>query len=260
MTDNNHLNVHIDHDVAVLTLNRPEKLNAMDALTRVELAQTIRRIGTGELVRGIVLTGKGRAFSSGEDLQTAPSSYDEVREAFASFHDITRAILETKVPVIAAVNGIAVGGASEVTLCCDFRIGTPNAEYYQPENHRGIIISNASSFLMGRLVRNHAMRIILGSDRINADEALRIGLLDEIVAPETLLDRADEVIRRWNSDPRTTALHLDLLRPRTEEIEAAFTREDNAAREAWESGAFTEGVERFWTSKKAASTTPATSN
>lgn len=260
MTDNNHLNVHLVHDVAVLTLNRPEKLNAMDALTRVELAQTIRRIGTGELVRGIVLTGKGRAFSSGEDLQTAPSSYDEVREAFASFHDITRAILETKVPVIAAVNGVAVGGASEVTLCCDFRIGTPNAEYYQPENHRGIIISNASSFLMGRLVRNHAMRIILGSDRINADEALRIGLLDEIVAPETLLDRADEVIRRWNSDPRTTALHLDLLRPRTEEIEAAFTREDNAAREAWESGAFTEGVERFWTSKKAASTTPATSN
>lgn len=259
MTDN-YLSVYIDRDVAVLTLNRPAKLNAMDACTRVRLAQTVRRFGTGDLVRGIVLTGTGRAFSSGEDLGTVPNSYDEVREAFATFHDITRAVLETKVPVIAAVNGIAVGGASEVTLCCDLRIGTPAAEYYQPENHRGIIVSNASSFLMGRLVRNHAMRIILGSDRIDADEALRIGLIDEIVAPETLLDRAVEVIRQWNPDPRTTALHLGLLRPRPEDIEAAFTREDNAARESWESGAFTEGIKGFWASKKAASTAPATSN
>lgn len=258
MTDS-YLDVHIDDDVAVLTLNRPAKLNVMDVATRVRLAQTIRRFGTGDLVRGIVLTGTGRAFSAGEDLQAVPTTYDEIREAFATFHDITRAILETKVPVIAAVNGIAVGGASEVTLCCDSRIGTPEAEYFQPENHRGIIISNASSVLMGRLVRNHAMRIILGSERIGADEALRIGLLDEIVAPQTLLDRAVEVIRQWNCDPRITALHLGLLRPCPEDIEAAFAREDDAARQAWESGAFTEGIGSFWTSKNAAPSAPAQS-
>lgn len=259
MTDN-YLDVHIDHDVAVLTLNRPAKLNVVDVGTRVLLAQTIRRFGSGEIVRGIVLTGTGRAFSAGEDLQTVPTDYDEIREAFATFHDITRAILETKVPVIAAVNGIAVGGASEITLCCDSRIGTPRAEYYQPENHRGIIVSNASSFLLGRLVRNHAMRIILGSNRIDADEALRIGLLDEIVAPESLVDRAVEVIRQWNSDPRTTALHLGLLRPRPDDIEAAFAREDDAARQSWESGAFTDGIAGFWASKSAAPTAPAQSN
>ncbi|MDO2377588.1 enoyl-CoA hydratase/isomerase family protein [Rhodococcus sp. DMF-1] len=258
MTDN-YLNTHIDDDVAVLMLNRPAKLNAMDVATRVQLAQTIRRFGTGDLVRGIVLTGTGRAFSAGEDLRTVPTSYDEIREAVATFHDITRAILETTVPVIAAVNGIAVGGASEITLCCDSRIGTPEAVYYQPENHRGIVISNASSLLMGRLVRNHAMRIILGSERIGADEALRIGLLDEIVAPKALVDRAIEVIRRWSSDPRITALHLGLLRPRPEDVEAAFAREDEAARQSWESGAFTEGVEGFWASKNAP-TTPATNS
>lgn len=259
MTEN-YLDVHLDRDVAVLTLNRPAKLNVMDVATRVRLAQTIRRFGTGDSVRGIVLTGAGRAFSAGEDLQSVPTTYGEIHEAFATFHDVTRAILETKVPVIAAVNGIAVGGASEITLCCDSRIGTPAAEYYQPENHRGIIVSNASSFLMGRLVRNHAMRIILGSSRIGADEALRIGLLDEIVAPQALVDRAVEVIRQWNSDPRTTALHLGLLRPRPEDVEAAFAREDDAARQSWESGAFTEGIEGFWASKKAAPTAPTTSN
>ncbi|MGC5023809.1 enoyl-CoA hydratase/isomerase family protein [Tsukamurella sp. DT100] len=248
MTDT-HLDVRIDDDVAVLTLNRPEKLNVMNVPTRVLLAQEIRRFGTGDLVRGIVLTGTGRAFSAGEDLAAVPTTYDEILEAFATFHDITRAILETRVPVIAAVNGIAVGGASEITLCCDGRIGTPNTQYYQPENHRGIIISNASSFLMTRLVRNHAMRIVLGSQRIDADDALRIGLLDEIVPAESLVERATALAREWNSDPRITGLHLRLLRPRPEDIEAAFAREDEAAQEAWDSGAFTDGVEGFWASR-----------
>ncbi|GEM30521.1 hypothetical protein NN3_15280 [Nocardia neocaledoniensis NBRC 108232] len=259
MTDN-YLDTRIDDDVAVLTLNRPAKLNVLDVATRVRLAQTIRHFGTGDLVRGIVLTGTGRAFSAGEDLRSVPSTYDEIREAVTTFHDITRAILETTIPVIAAVNGIAVGGASEITLCCDARIGTPAAEYFQPENHRGIIISNASSVLLGRLVGNHAMRIVLGSERIEADEALRIGLLDEIVAAESLVARAVDTVRRWNSDPRTTALHLGLLRPRADEIEAAFAREDDAARQAWESGVFSEGVAGFWTSKNAASSAPAQSN
>ncbi|BDH58433.1 enoyl-CoA hydratase/isomerase family protein [Tsukamurella sp. PLM1] len=250
-----HLDVRVDDDVAVLTLNRPEKLNVMNVATRVLLAQEIRRFGTGDLVRGIVLTGTGRAFSAGEDLAAVPTTYAEIQEAFATFHDITRAILETRVPVIAAVNGIAVGGASEITLCCDGRIGSPAAQYYQPENHRGIIISNASSFLMTRLVRNHAMRIVLGSQRIDADDALRIGLLDEIVPAEELTGRAAGLAREWNSDPRTTALHLRLLRPRPEDIEAAFAREDEAAQEAWDSGAFTAGIDGFWANKKPAATT-----
>jgi len=248
MTDT-HLDERVDDDVAVLTLNRPAKLNAMDVATRVLLARSIRRLGTGDRVRGIVLTGTGRAFSAGEDLRTVPTSYTEMRQAVATFHDITRAILQTRVPVIAAVNGIAVGGAAEITLCCDARIGAPAAEYYQPENHRGIVISNASSFLIGRLVRNHAMRIVLGSPRIGAEEALRIGLLDEIAAPEALAGRAVEVVRQWNTDPRVTALHLGLLRPRPEDVEAAFAREDDAARRSWESGAFTEGIEGFWASQ-----------
>jgi enoyl-CoA hydratase len=70
--------------------------------------------------------------------------------------------------------------------------------------------------------------------------------------------RAVEVIRQWNSDPRITALHLELLRPRPEDIEAAFAREDDAARQSWESGAFAEGIEGFWASKNAAPTAPAT--
>lgn len=237
-------------DVAVLTLSRPERLNALDVTTRMRLAALIRELGTGDTVRGIVLTGTGRAFSAGEDLRDAPTTEAGFHEAFASFHDITRAILETRVPVIAAVNGIAVGGASEITLCCDARVGTPATEYYQPENARGITISNASSILLRRLVGNHAMRIVLASPRVGADEALRIGLLDEVVDPEALLDRAVETVHEWTPEGGTTALHLPLIRPQLDEVEAAFAREDVAAQVSWESGLLTAGVAGFWSTKE----------
>ena len=244
-----HLDVELVDGVAVLTMRRPEKLNALDVATRLRLARVIRELGTGESVRGIVLTGAGRAFSAGEDLASAPTTEAELREAFASFHDITRAILETRVPVIAAVNGIAVGGASEITLCCDARIGTPATVYYQPENARGITISNASSVLLRRLVGNHAMRIVLGSPRVGAEEALRIGLIDEVVEPDALVHRAVETARAWTPEGGTTALHLPLLRPILDQIEAAFAREDVAAQASWESGLLTAGVAGFWTTK-----------
>ncbi|KFU80257.1 Acyl-CoA synthetase (AMP-forming)/AMP-acid ligase II [Amycolatopsis lurida] len=239
------LGIEVVHDVAVLTLRRPEKLNAMDVATRRRLASVIREFGTGETVRGIVLTGEGRAFSAGEDLDSVPSTEAGMREAFASFHDITRAILETRIPVVAAVNGIAVGGASEITLCCDTRIGTPKTVYYQPENGRGITISNASSVLLRRLIGNHAMRVVLGSPRIRADEALRIGLLDEIVEPGALIGRAIDTVVEWTPEGNTTALHLALLRPTAEDVEAAFAREDLAAAQAWESGVLAAGIQAF---------------
>ncbi|WP_406634141.1 enoyl-CoA hydratase/isomerase family protein [Amycolatopsis sp. WGS_07] len=243
------LDTEVVREVAVVTFNRPEKLNVFTVDTRLRLAALIRELGTGETVRGIVLTGAGRAFSAGEDLRQTPTTDAEVRQAFESFHDITRAILATRVPVIAAVNGIAVGGASEITLCCDARIGTAATEYYQPENGRGLTISNASSLLLHRLVGNHAMRMVLGSPRIDAEEALRIGLLDELAEPGALLDRAIDTVREWTPEGNTTALHLALLRPPAEEIEAAFAREDEAARVAWQSGVLSAGVEAFWSSR-----------
>lgn len=244
------LTVDIIRDVAVITLDRPDKLNALDVATRLQLAERIRTLGSGETVRGIVLTGRGRAFSAGEDLSQAPTTEAEVHQAFESFHDVTRAILETRVPVVAAVNGLAVGGASEITLCCDARIGTPVAEYFQPENARGLTISNATSLLLRRLVGNHAMRMVLASPRIAAEEALRIGLLDEVVDPDVLVDHAVDTVHDWTPEGGTTALHLALLRPLLAEVEAAFEREDTAAHEAWTSGLLTAGVAGFWNAKE----------
>ncbi|MET7332350.1 enoyl-CoA hydratase/isomerase family protein [Nonomuraea sp. NPDC005650] len=228
-------------DVALITLARPEKLNALTAGMRRDLAAAVRACGKD--ARGIVVTGTGRAFSAGEDIHEAAGK--SLIEEVELFHDMTRAVLETRVPVVAAVNGLAVGGAAEWTLCFDTRIGTPAAEYFLPENHLGLSISNAASYLLPRLVGARALRLVLDSTRMTAEQALATGLLDEIVAPERLLDAAAERVRHWTRPGTATAVHLALLRPSPDEVERAFERETEAARQVDESGIAREGMSRF---------------
>ncbi|MFG1711131.1 enoyl-CoA hydratase/isomerase family protein [Nonomuraea sp. M3C6] len=235
------IEVTVRDEVAVITLARPDKLNALTATMRRDLAAAVRE--HGKSARGIVVTGTGRAFSAGEDLHEA-AGQSLVAEV-ELFHDLTRAVLETRVPVVAAINGLAVGGAAEWTLCFDTRIGTPAAEYFFPENHIGLSISNASSYLLPRLVGAKALKLVLDSTRMTAEQAHTIGLLDEIVAPEDLLDTAIARVHHWTAPDTATAVHLRLLRPSLAEVERAFTMETEAAIEVEESGIAQAGITRF---------------
>jgi len=241
-----HIDVSVQEAVAVVTLRRPDKLNALTVGMRLELAVILRHFGTGDPVRGIVLTGAGRAFSAGEDLHAAaelpPGSL--VAEA-ELFQDITRAALETRVPLVAALNGIAVGGAAEMTLCFDTRIGTPAAEYYFPENNIGLTISNAASMLLPRLAGPKAMRLIMECARISAQDALASGLLDEIVEQAELIETAIRIVHRWTQPGAATTAHLQLLRPPLGAVEQAIAAETEAARGIDEAGIARAGINRF---------------
>ena len=238
------IEVTVTDDVAVVTLNRPEKLNSLTGAMRRDLAAALREHGTGP-ARGIVLTGAGRAFCAGEDLnEAAAQPPGGLIEEVELFHDITRAVLESTVPVVAAVNGLAVGGGAEVTLCCDARLGAPSAGFYLPENTLGLTISNASSLLLPRLIGlPAATRMVLESPRLDAAAALEVGLLDEIV--DDLVGSAVALVHRWTGPGTATAAHLRLLRPPLDLIEAAFARETEAARYVDETGIAKAGVDRF---------------
>ena len=230
--ESGHIDVVVRQDVAVVTLRRPAKLNALNSAMRRELAAILRYFGGGP-VRGIVLTGTGRAVSAGEDLtEAAELPPGGLVSEIETFHDITRAALQTRVPVVAAINGIAVGGAFEMTLCCDTRIGSPAAEFFLPENSIGLTISNASSVLLLRLAGHRAVRLVLDSARIGAYEALAAGLLDEIVEETSLIETAVGLVHRWTGPGTATAEHLQLLRPPLAVIEQAFAAETEAARRA----------------------------
>lgn len=244
--ESGHIDVAVQEAVAVVTLRRPEKLNALTAGMRRELAAILRHFGSGEPVRGMVLTGAGRAFSAGEDLQAAAELPPGGLAAEVElFQDITRAALETRVPLVAAVNGIAVGGAGEMTLCFDARIGTAAAEYFFPENNIGLTISNAASVLLPRLAGPKAMRLIMECARISAQDALALGLLDEIVEQAELIKTASRIIHRWTQPGAATTAHLQLLRPPLDVIEQAFAAETQAARSIDEAGIASAGINRF---------------
>ena len=244
--ESGHIEVSVSRAVAVVTLRRPDQLNALTAGMRRELAAILRHFGDGHLVRGIVVTGTGRAFSAGLDLKEAAELPPGGLIADVElFHDITRAALETRVPVVAALNGIAAGGACEMTLCFDARLGTPAAEYHLPENNLGLTISNASSVLLPRLAGPRALRLVLESARIGAREALAIGLLDEIVDPAGLIEAAIGLVHRWSAPGTATAAHLRLLRPPLAAVEQAMAAETEAASGPDAAGLAATGINRF---------------
>lgn len=252
--ESGHIAVAVRDEVALVTLSRPEKLNALTGSMRTELAAILRHFGDGEAsVRGIVLTGTGRAFSAGEDLyEAAKLPAGAMAAEIESFHDITRAALAARVPVIAAINGIAVGGACEMTLCFDARIGTEAAELFFPENDLGLTISNAASLLLPRLAGARAMRLIMVSARISAREALALGLLDEIAGQTALVGTAIGTVHRWTRPGAATAEHLRLLRPRPDDIERAFAAETEAARSTEEAGITQAGISQFVSGRRRA--------
>jgi len=232
--------------IAKIRLNRPDKLNALTTAMLVELREAIELLGKGGESEGIILCGSGRAFSAGKDLTDMEEPGDTPPSLpVERFHDLTRAILGTEVPVAAAIEGIVVGGASEMTMCCDTRVGTEAAEYFLPENSRGIVISNASSYILPRLVGGaNALSIVLGSKRLGAAEALKVGLLDVIVDPGEAEAAAEETLLDWGAGV-TTREHLRLMRPSLEEVEKAMARETESSSAVRASGATVSGIAAF---------------
>jgi enoyl-CoA hydratase/carnithine racemase len=244
--ESGHIEVSVSEAVAVVTLRRPDQLNALTVAMRRELAAVLRHFGNGHIVRGIVVTGTGRAFSAGMDLKEAAELAPGGLIADVElFHDVTRAALETRVPVVAALNGIAVGGAGEMTLCFDARLGTTAAEYFFPENNLGLSISNGSSLLLRHLVGAPAMRLVLESARIGARDALAMGLIDDIVDPDGLVEAAISLVHRWSAPGAATAAHLRLLRPPLAAVEQAMAAETQAASGPDAAGLAAAGISRF---------------
>src|SRR6266540_3577357 len=123
----------------LLRLSRPHVLNALTIEMLGDLAAGIRFFGAAGLAGGIVVSGEGRAFSSGDDLHaTEEMNRETFRTLIEAFQDVTRAIYQTEVPVVAALNGIAVGGAAEMACACDLRVGCPGTEFLFPENALGL--------------------------------------------------------------------------------------------------------------------------
>jgi enoyl-CoA hydratase/carnithine racemase len=233
--------------VAVIRLSRPEILNALDLPTLRDLTGAISWYGVEGRASGLVLTGEGKAFSAGDDLKASSDiDRDTFIEVIEAFQDVTRAILRTEVPVIAGVNGIAVGGAAEIACACDMRIGCPDSDFFFPENFLGLTISNGSSVTLTGLVGRRAIGLVLLGQRVHAGQALSLGIIDFMVETSPEVEpEARRIAGALGEEGRATALHLSMLRPPPQGIEHALQRERDAAVEAWDRGWVQAGIRRF---------------
>ena len=188
-------NLLVERDGAALivTINRPSKLNALNTQTLTELGLVLDAASTDDGVRALVLTGAGeKAFVAGADIeelsvQTPVTGREHARKGQALFDRIER----LGKPVIAAVNGFALGGGCELAMACTMRLAADTAKFGQPEINLGLIPGYAGSQRLPRLVgRGRALELLLTGNPIGADEAFRIGLVNRVVPAAQLLTEA----------------------------------------------------------------------
>ena len=182
--------------VATLTLNRPEALNAFNSEQLRLLEQMLAEVAADPAIRAVVLTGAGeRAFAAGADIREMAALSPEGGLAFGRLgHAVTRAVEALPQPVVAAVNGFALGGGCELAIACDIRIASENAVFAQPEVSLGIPPGWGGSQRLPRLVGpGMAAEMILTGRRVAAAEALRIGLVNRVVPLPDLMPAAAEL-------------------------------------------------------------------
>ncbi len=178
--------------MALLTLDRPDALNALNEALLVDLRAAIDAVAGDAAIRALVLTGAGRAFAAGADIQAMSELGALEAEAFSRLgHETLGALEELTVPTIAAVNGFALGGGCELACACDWIYASQKAVFGQPEVHLGVIPGfGGTSRVTRRVGLAWAKEIVLAGQNLKADEALRIGLANRVFEPDALLDAA----------------------------------------------------------------------
>ncbi len=190
------IKLEINNNIAIVTINRPDKLNALNALTMSELKSVFTELNKDDNVYVIILTGAGeKAFVAGADISELNKLDMIAAKYFAETgQDVFNTIENSHKPVIAAVNGFALGGGCELALACHIRIASENARFGQPEVNLGIIPGYGGTQRLARLINSgRAMEMILTGDMVDADEAFRMGLVNHVFPQTELMQKALEM-------------------------------------------------------------------
>jgi enoyl-CoA hydratase len=235
--------------IAIVRIDRPAVLNALDRAMVRALVETFGTLAEDASVRAVVLIGEHGAFSTGDDLAEAiTATPDEFSATVAGLQELTRRIVRMPQPVIAAIDRYAFGGGLEIAASCDLRIATEGARFGCPEVTLGLLMTNASTSLLPRLVgHGRAREIALTGETFDAARAYEMGFVNRIVPRGALLAEAVRIAQRIAAaGPVAVRLTKALLdAPVAEEIEAALHREAAAVMQAFGTEDAREGLCAF---------------
>lgn len=251
MSENSPVELKIDSEgIVTLTINRPKALNSLNAATLDALDKALSEVEANRDARAVIITGAGdRAFVAGADISTMPDmSSSDAREFSARGSKLFRRLEKLRLPVIAAVNGFALGGGCELALACDFIYASEKAKFGQPEVNLGIIAGfGGTQRLPARVGPSMAMELLLTGRTIDAQEALRIGLANRVLPADELMDAVQATLKEILSrGPKAVALSKALVYKAADlELDDGLAAETDAFADVFKSAQAKEGVQAF---------------
>lgn len=189
--------IAVKNEILTITVNRPDKLNALNRKTIEEIGNAVKDAAADPSIAGIIITGSGsKAFVAGADIsEFADFNTDQGKELSAHGHRVFNSIEQCGKPVIAAVNGFALGGGCELAMCCHIRIASDHAKFGQPEVKLGVIPGYGGTQRLAQLIgKGRAFEFLMTAGMIDAQKALHFGLVNDVTSPEQLLARCEELI------------------------------------------------------------------
>jgi enoyl-CoA hydratase len=191
------LHTYLTDNILTITINRPDKLNALNKTVMAELDEVVSEVYVNKEIKGAILTGAGpKAFVAGADISEFQGLSAEEGQVLAQKgQDIFDRIESASKPIIAAVNGFALGGGCELAMACHFRLCTPNARFGQPEVNLGLIPGYGGTQRLTRIVgKAKAIELMLTGRMVDAQEALQLRLVNYVIEPDELLTKAREIL------------------------------------------------------------------
>jgi 2-(1,2-epoxy-1,2-dihydrophenyl)acetyl-CoA isomerase len=255
------LHVETADNVCTVTLNRPDSLNSLNDVMTAELAVILQQLQRDPQVRCVVLTGAGRAFSSGQDLGDLKKRYSNLEQVphlsedlRRRYHPIVTGLRDLEKPVLAAVNGVAAGAGLSLALACDLRMASDKASFIEVFVNVGLVPDSGSTFYLPRLVGlGKALELCFTGDKISAAQALDLGLVNRVVPADELMKATLDLATRLARLPtRAIGLMKRLLyRSFDSDLDTQLEAEAVAQEAAGATADHREGVMAFFEKRSA---------
>ena len=241
-----------NENIRTIILNRPEKLNSVNLKMATELNQAVKNAANDKAVQCLVITGNGRAFSSGGDVDEMgdylPKAGDLFYDLTEQIHSIFSTILRMEKPVINSLNGVVAGGSLGFALAGDYRIASESAKILSAHFKRGFVPAGGATYILPRLIGlGKTQALFFGGKTLNSEEMLEWGLVHEVVSDEELKQRTMEIAKEIAAGPKTALGETKKLLLESERLslDEELRREREKNRDSGNSGDAVEGIKAF---------------
>ncbi len=245
----------VENGILTITINRPDKLNALTRKTVEEIGAAVKNAESNKGVKGIIITGSGqKSFIAGADItEFLGISVEQGKDLARSGQNIFKSIENCSKPVIAAVNGFALGGGCELSMACHLRVASDNAKFGQPEVNLGLIAGyGGTQRLIQYIGKTKAMEFHMTGDMINAEQALNLGLVNYVVPQAQLLPKCIELLEKITSkSPEAVSSVINSINAYFENNVDGFKVETDEFGKCFSTEDFKEGTNAFMEKRKA---------